>query len=282
MNRYIACSSINTRPLISHIKRASTVGGITGVIVQFCTFPLETILTKVMVNGHTYTSAYKDMVQKKEFWHGASSPLIGAGLRRGITLTPIEIGKHYANTTNNSVFWFSVFGASIGGLLESTVTTVTERKKTLIQTTKSDFPSPNTQGLNTLQFWYRGFVPNATKNIISNPVLFAMSPYLKTYMPEQLGPDINTFLSTFLVSFLTQLWGVPLERCRALMQAHPHANPVYAHLSCTQTIVNMYTLEGFKGIMTGYGLRSARTGLMSGLTMTLYPRIECLIDHRYG
>lgn len=278
MYKIIAMSSQNSWP--SSLKSVALAGGITGAGVQLLTFPLDPVLTRMQVHGTGFHESVQYVRQTGGWFGGVKGPLGSAVIRRSVTFFPMEGGKLLSEFCGMSVFWGGVLGSAVGGFTESLVTTVSERYKTIKQANPSHvMPTMYPITGETLRYWYRGLWPNALKNVTANPILFAMSPQLTAYMPEGTPDGLKPFLSAFMLSHVVQLWGAPLERCRALMQTPVESlsRPEYGGLGFVDTLGMVYRREGVPGILKGYWLRSTRVGLVSGVTMTVYPKVLAFV-----
>lgn len=267
---------VSQKPWTSALTEVALAGGITGAGVQLLTFPLDPILTRMQVHGSGFSAAVGHVRQTGGWFGGLKGPLVAASVRRSVTFFPMEGGKLLSVACGIDVFWGGVAGSAMGGFAESCVTTVSERYKTIKQANKHyALPAMYPVTRETLRYWYRGMFPNAVKNVTANPILFALSPRIAAHLPGWIPDSVKPFASAFALSHVVQLWGAPLERCRALMQTPSEAlsRPEYGGLGVTDTLHTIYKHEGLAGILKGYWLRSTRVGLVSGVTMTVYPKV---------
>lgn len=279
MNKHVALSpQLSWKSDLISVAQA---GAVTGGVVQVLTFPSDPVLTRMQVQGDSFRMAVHHVAQQRMWFSGLKGPLISAMLRRSITFFPMEGGKYAAKACDISVFWGGMMGSAVGGFVESMVTTVSERYKTIKQSASaSGSVGSSFFTAEKLRYWYRGGIPNTLKNVTANPILFAVSPKLHGYMPASIPDAYKPSVAAFCLAHVVQLWGAPLDRCRALMQTPGEKLPSsdYKGLGFVATLKQMYQQEGVSGMLRGYWLRSFRVGMVSGLTLMIYPKVMVVIS----
>jgi hypothetical protein len=270
MYRMVAVSP--QRSWSEQLKEVAIAGAVAGGGAQLGLFPMEAVMKRVQVDREGYREAIRHVCQNRVGFEGLKAPLLAAMMRRLITFFPMEAGRLGAESLQLSSFWGGVCGSAVGGAVESMVTTVSERHKMLKQA-QGEIPPMYPVTADRIRYWYRGMLPNTLKNVTANPVLFAMSPRLKQYFPDWMPAELSSFAAAFGSSFVVQLWGAPLDSCRALMQTPNKQFPEYNSAGTLETLRLMHRHWGFSGLFKGYLGRSVKVGAMGGVTMAIYPRI---------